>query len=99
MNEADVLDDAPTKLWARPTSPRRLPPPPPRRRAKSTIADTNEGDVLTADEVAGILRVDRKTVYDAAGRGEMPHRRLGKRMVFSRAALLDWLACKGPSER
>ncbi len=56
------------------------------------------GDVLTADEVAEILRVDRKTVYDAAGRGEIPHRRLGKRLVFGRSALLDWLSCKGSSE-
>jgi excisionase family DNA binding protein len=80
MSDSDVLDDAPTDLWVRRTSPPR-------------------SDVLTADEVASILRVDRKTVYDAAARGEIPHRRLGKRLVFSRAALLDWLACKGPSER
>ncbi len=58
-----------------------------------------DDDVLTAEEVAEILRVDRKTVYDAAGRGKIPHRRLGKRLVFGRAALLDWLACKGSSER
>jgi len=55
-------------------------------------------DVLNADEVARLLRVDRKTVYDAAGRGHMPHRRIGKRLVFSRAALLDWLACKSASK-
>jgi excisionase family DNA binding protein len=54
------------------------------------------GEVLTADEVAAWLRVDRKTVYDAAGRGKIPHRRLGKRLLFSRAALVDWLACKCP---
>ena len=55
-------------------------------------------DVMNADEVAALLRVDRKTVYDAAGRGHVPHRRLGKRLVFSRAALLDWLACKPASK-
>jgi excisionase family DNA binding protein len=55
-------------------------------------------DVMTADEVARLLRLDRKTVYDAAGRGRMPHRRIGKRLVFSRAALLDWLACKPASK-
>jgi excisionase family DNA binding protein len=55
------------------------------------------GDVLTADEVAAWFRVDRKTVYDAAGRGELPHRRLGKRLLFSRAALVDWLACRYPA--
>ncbi len=57
-------------------------------------------DVLTADEVAEFLRLDRKTVYDYAGRGEIPCQRLGKRILFSRAALVSWLApcCKGSSE-
>lgn len=55
-------------------------------------------DVLSADEVAAWLRVDRKTVYDAAGRGEIPHRRLGKRLLFSRGAVLDWLSCKPASK-
>lgn len=51
-------------------------------------------EVLSAGEAARLLGVNRKTVYDAAGRGEIPHRRLGKRIIFSRAALLEWLACK-----
>lgn len=53
-------------------------------------------EALNAHEVAELLGVDRKTVYDAAGRGEIPHRRLGKRLLFSRDAVLDWLACKEP---
>ncbi len=58
------------------------------------------GDVMTADEVADFLRLDRKTVYDYAGRGEIPCQRLGKRMLFSRAGLVSWLAScsKGSSE-
>ena len=50
-------------------------------------------DVLTADEVAELLRVNVKTVYDAAGRGEIPHRRLGRRLLFSRSTVLAWLSC------
>ncbi|MEO8551171.1 MAG: helix-turn-helix domain-containing protein [Kofleriaceae bacterium] len=49
-------------------------------------------DVLTADEVAAFLGLDRKTVYDYAGRGEIPCQRLGKRMLFSRTALVAWLS-------
>jgi excisionase family DNA binding protein len=49
-------------------------------------------EVLTADEVAVFLRLDRKTVYDYAGRGAIPCQRLGKRILFSRAALVSWLA-------
>lgn len=55
-------------------------------------------DVMSADEVAAWLGVNRKTVYDAAARGAVPHRRLGKRLVFSRSALLHWLSCKPASE-
>jgi excisionase family DNA binding protein len=57
-------------------------------------------EVLTADEVAELLRVDRKTVYDYAGRGTIPHRRLGKRLLFSRSAIMTWLsACEAASGR
>jgi excisionase family DNA binding protein len=64
-----------------------LPPP-----------DANE--VMTADEVAAFLGVDRNTVYDYAGRGVIPHQRLGKRILFRRAALLSWLdSCNATSTR
>ncbi len=39
-------------------------------------------EVMTADEVAAFLGVDRNTVYDYAGRGVIPHQRLGKRILF-----------------
>lgn len=53
-------------------------------------------EVMSADQAAAFLGVDRNTVYDAAGRGEIPHRRIGKRILFSRAQLVAWLgACKG----
>ncbi|MBA3396151.1 MAG: helix-turn-helix domain-containing protein [Deltaproteobacteria bacterium] len=57
-------------------------------------------EVMTADDVAVFLGVDRKTVYDFAGRGVIPHRRLGKRMLFSRSGLVSWLSAwsKGSSD-
>jgi excisionase family DNA binding protein len=55
----------------------------------------DHAEVMSADEVAAFLRVDRKTVYDYAGRGEIPFRRLGRRLLFSRSALVSWLTeCK-----
>jgi excisionase family DNA binding protein len=47
---------------------------------------------MSVDEAAEFLGVDRNTVYDYAGRGVIPHRRLGKRILFSRQALVVWLA-------
>lgn len=58
--------------------------------ATTTTADTSS-DVMTADQVAEFLGVDRNTVYDFAGRGVIPHRRLGKRLLFRRTAVLSWL--------
>ena len=51
--------------------------------------------VLTASEVATLLRVDRKTIYEAAQRGHIPHRRLGRRLLFERGAVLAWLRQDG----
>jgi excisionase family DNA binding protein len=58
--------------------------------------------VLTVDEVAALLRVNRKTVYELIGRGEIPGaRRLGRALRFSRDAVLDWLrqGCGSRSSR
>jgi len=56
---------------------------------------------MTADEVVEFLGVDRNTVYDYAGRGVIPHQRLGKRILFHRGALVSWLdtSCKATSTR
>ncbi len=48
-------------------------------------------EILSADEVAAWLKVDRKTIYNACARGQIPHQRLGKRVLFNRAALVSWL--------
>jgi excisionase family DNA binding protein len=49
--------------------------------------------VLTVDELAALLRVNRKTVYDALSRGEIPGaRRIGSTYRILRAAVLEWLA-------
>ena len=49
-------------------------------------------DIMSAEEVAVFLGLARNSVYEAAGRGEIPHRRVGRRLIFSREALLAWLA-------
>ncbi len=54
-----------------------------------------EREVLTAEEAAEFLRVDRKTVYEYVARRKIPHQRLGRRIILSRSALLAWIAA-GP---
>lgn len=63
------------------------------------LADVPLGEVLCADEVAAWFSVDRKTIYNAATRGTIPHQRLGKRLLFSRVALMSWLGREGGDRR
>ena len=76
-----------------------IQPPPPIEPPLATTE--NDKEVMTADEVAAFLGVDRNTVYDYAGRGVIPHQRLGKRILFRRGALVSWLdtSCKATSTR
>lgn len=55
-------------------------------------ANASEHDCMNANELARYLRVNRKTVYEYAGNGVIPCRRLGRRLLFSRAAVVAWLA-------
>jgi excisionase family DNA binding protein len=49
-------------------------------------------DVLTVDEAAGRLKVDRKSLYATIARGEFwPAVRIGRRLVIPRAAFEAWL--------
>ena len=48
-------------------------------------------DMLSADDVAEMLGVNRKTVYEYATKGEIPCKRLGRRLLFYRPTILSWL--------
>lgn len=48
-------------------------------------------DYLTTREVAEILRVKERKVYDLAGLGEIPHRRITGKLLFPRRELLEWI--------
>ena len=50
-----------------------------------------KNDVLTADEVAELLRINRNTVYEAFHRGEIPGVRIGRVIRFSRKRIREWL--------
>jgi len=56
--------------------------------------------VLTVEEVADVLRVDRKTAYAAIAEGGVPGvRRVGRCIRVSRDALLKWLDEGGAQTR
>ncbi len=48
-------------------------------------------DVMDVAEGAQFLGVGRNQLYDANGRGEVPHRKIGRSIRLSRAGLKRWL--------
>jgi excisionase family DNA binding protein len=51
-----------------------------------------EGEVLSAEGAAELLKVERALVERLAGEGKLPGRRLGGEWRFARSALLSWLS-------
>ena len=49
-------------------------------------------DVLDVPQVASLLAVGRNTIYALVAKNQIPHRRLGKAIRFSRAAVMSWLS-------
>jgi len=49
-------------------------------------------EVCTVDEVAPLLRLNRKTLFDAIKAGTFPGKKIGKRVVIYKAALIDFLS-------
>jgi excisionase family DNA binding protein len=70
---------------------------------ESLLTPRQEEDVvLHVADVVQLLRVGRNSVYRLVGRNEIPHRKVGKQIRFSRAAVMRWLASwslQGAKER
>lgn len=57
--------------------------------AKQASQDTVT--VMSAQEVADFLGVHLQTVYQFARDGDIPNRRIGRRFIFTRESLAEWL--------
>lgn len=60
----------------------------------------SDPEVFTVVEAAAFLRIKRSTLYDAIGRGEIPHCRIGRQIRLHRSALVRFLtgSCGAASE-
>ena len=47
--------------------------------------------VMCVDEAAELLGVSRWLLLQEIKRGHIPHKRIGRRLVFSRQRLLEWM--------
>ncbi len=55
------------------------------------LDDLEHRVTLSVEEVAALLGLGRTAAYEAARRGEIPSRRLGRRVIVPVPALLEWL--------
>lgn len=46
--------------------------------------------VMTAEEAAEYLQINRNTIYQWARQGKIPCRKVGSKVYFSRSELDDW---------
>jgi excisionase family DNA binding protein len=62
-------------------------------KPSAAIADRT---VITVEETSALLGIGRSAAYEAARRGDIPTRRLGRRVYVPVPALLDWLGVREP---
>ncbi|CVI68156.1 helix-turn-helix domain-containing protein [Alistipes sp. CHKCI003] len=63
---------------------------------KNTVPENIENDNLTIEEAAAFLndngcKISVQTIYTKKSQGEIPYRKIGPRLVFSKKELLTWL--------
>jgi len=61
------------------------------------LEDLEDRITLTVEEVASLLGLGRTAAYEAARRGQIPSRRLGRRVTVPVAALLEGIAADSNS--
>ena len=50
--------------------------------------------LMTAQEAAELLRIPRSTVYELARNRRIPFVKVGRRTLFARQSLLEWIAAQ-----
>ena len=48
-------------------------------------------NLMTAKELASVIRLNAKTIYSLVARGMMPYIRIGSTLLFSKAQIIAWL--------
>ncbi|WZL88765.1 helix-turn-helix domain-containing protein [Salinimicrobium sp. 3283s] len=59
--------------------------------SKQEAEENNQEDILNAKQAAKLLDLSPATIYGKTHRNEIPFFKQGKKLLFSRAALLEWL--------
>lgn len=61
------------------------------------MAAASEAQYLTTADLAGLLRIGQRKVYELAASGQVPCVRVTGKLLFPRAAAESWLAAPAPA--
>ncbi len=50
-----------------------------------------DNPIMRADEVCRLLKIGRNTLYEWCRLGIIPHKRVGRILLFSRKQIYEWL--------
>ena len=62
-----------------------------RKAGKAETLPPRNPDILDVNKAAALLTVSADTVYDLFKSGELPGRKVGRKWITTRAALMRWI--------
>jgi len=65
------------------------------QKVVTTQQAVSPDDILSPKQVADWFGLNVKTIYNLVNEGEIPHRPAGRKILFLRSALIEWLSGKG----
>jgi len=66
-------------------------PTKPKRKGAIPTVPPRSPEVLDVQEAAALLTVSADTVYDLFAKGELPVRRVGRKWITTKSAVLRWI--------
>jgi len=66
-------------------------PTKPKRKRATTTTPARSPEVLDVQGAAALLTVSADTVYDLFAKGELPGRKVGRKWITTKAAVLRWI--------
>jgi excisionase family DNA binding protein len=62
-----------------------------KRRARHAAAPVRNSEILDVHKVAALLTVSADTVYELLKSGELPGRKVGRKWITTKGAVMRWL--------
>jgi len=71
----------------------------PRSKRKTSSPSPRLGEVLDVQGTAALLTVSADTIYDLFAKGELPGRKVGRKWITTKAAVLRWIETTSSDDR